>query len=244
MFGSSPLKPLARLAPLVCLLPGLLLGLPAPARAENTLQLWTNFMLEWQVSQRNFLAFDLEPKVLLVGEGQWRNFDFTPTYEFAPTRWLDLIGEMVVGYTNDTVNPDATEVTERLGARFYIWRKQLQIRDMFRFEQRNRFFSDDTSDAVFRWRNRVELRYAFNRQRTTEAGAVTGLLDWEIFVPIDQDVHERYASRHRLRAGVGYRPVVAWRIDLIYLVQRSRNTIDEPFDNIDHVIDIRVRRAL
>lgn len=243
MFGSSRVKHLARLAPLACLLPSLLLGLPAPARAESTLQLWTNFMVEWQVSQRNFLAFDLEPKVLLVGEGQWRNFDFTPTYEFAPTRWLDLIGEMVVGYTNDTINPDATEVTERLGARFYIWRKQLQVRDMFRFENRNRWFSDGSYDSVFRWRNRVELRYAFNRRRTTEAGAITGIFDWEYFIPIDKDLHERYASRHRVRAGVGYRPVVAWRIDLIYLVQRSRNTLDEHFESIDHVIDVRLRRA-
>lgn len=216
--------------------------LPARARAETTFQLWLNFMAEWQVTDRHFLSFDLEPKVQLVGSAQWRNVDFTPTYEFAPARWVDLIAEGVVGYTNDTVYVDALEVTERIGARFYPLRKKLQIRDTVRLENRNRFFSDGSHDSVFRARNRIELRYTFNRERTTEAGAIIGILDWEYFIPIDDDLRERYASRHRVRVGVGYRPIEAWRFDLIYLWQRSRNTADEQFYNADHVIDLRVRR--
>jgi hypothetical protein len=235
--------PVVRAALSTCLLAAACLGMPTRTRAETTLQLWTNFMAEWQITERHFVSFDLEPKVLLIGQGQWQNCDFTPTYEYAPKRWLDLIAESVVGYTNDTIHPDATEVTGRLGARFYAWRKQLQIRDTVRFENRNRFFSDDTHDSALRWRNRVELRYAFNRARTTEPGAVTGIFDWEYFIPIDRNLRERYASRHRLRAGVGFRPVREWRMDLIYLWQRSRNTIEEHFDNIDHVLNLRLRRA-
>lgn len=72
-------------------------------------------------------------------------------------------------------------------------------------ENRNFFFSNDTQESVFRSRNRVELRYIFNRDRATDARAVIGILDWEYFVPLDGDVRERYASRHRVRVGVGYR---------------------------------------
>lgn len=220
-----------------------LLVLPASVRAETTLQLWTNFMVEWQATPSWFVSFDLEPKRLLVGDGQWGNIDYTQSVEYAPTRWLDLIGEVVAGYTDDTENPDVTEVTERLGFRLYPWRKRFQLRDTFRFDQRNRFFDDGTTDHVLRTRNRVEVRYVLNRQKTSETGAWITIADFEYFFPIGPNAEERYASRYRIRAGMGYRVNPAWRVDLLYFWQESRNTYGAPFDSQDHIIDVRFRRA-
>jgi Protein of unknown function (DUF2490) len=225
------------------LLAVILISSASVARAETTVQLWMNMMVEWQTTPKWFLACDLEPKRLLYGEGQWLNLDLTTTTEYAPTRWLDLIAELVTGYTDDTENPDAWEVTPRLGLRAYLWRSRFQLRDTFRAEQRNRFFDDDTNDHLFRLRNRVEARYVLNRQRTTEAGAWIAIADYEYFIPIDGSVHERYASRHRVRAGIGYRWSVDWRVDLLYFYQRSRDTNEDAFDNTDNIIDIRIRRA-
>ena len=214
--------------------------LPATARAETTLQLWANATAEWQVSHPTLVIFDLEPKVLLVGQGEWWNVDFTPSAEYGAFRWLDLIGENLVGYTYDTQNPNGTEVTPRLGFRVYPIRERFQLRDTWRIEYRNRFYSDGTSDHAVRTRNRVELRWVANREKSTDPGAVILLADWEVFVPFGQEVRERYASRHRFRAGVGYRLDAAWRFDLLYIYQISRDTQGN-FDNRDNIIDLRVR---
>jgi hypothetical protein len=220
------------------------LGSSATARAETTLQLWTNFMVEWQATQTWLLTFDLEPKRLLVGTGQWGTVDLTQSAEYAPTRWVDLIGELVTGYTNDTENPDSGEVTERLGFRVYPWRKRLQLRDTFRIEQRNRFFDDGTKDHLLRTRNRFEVRYPLNRPRTADPGACIAIADFEYFIPIGPQAEERYASRYRIRAGLGYRWSAEWRVDLLYFYQESRNTFGVDFTNKDHIIDVRFRRAL
>jgi hypothetical protein len=214
---------------------------PAAARADTTLQLWSNFTLAWHVVDRHLLTFDLEPKVLLWGKGQWSTVNYTQGYEFAVARWVDLIGECLTGYTHDTVNRDALEVTPRLGARWYLWRQRLQIRDLMRVENRNRFFVEDESETVFRFRNRLEMLMPFNRERSSDAGAVIGQLDWEFFVPLGDGFRERYASRHRVRTGIGYRPVVSWRVDLLYVWQKSRSDEESDFTSSDHAIDLRVR---
>jgi hypothetical protein len=219
----------------------LALSASAPARADTTLQLWTNFTLAWRVVDRHLLTFDLEPKVLLVGNGHWRTLNYTQGYEYAAARWVDLIGECLVGYTNDSVNRDVLELTPRLGARFHLLRKRLQIRDLMRVENRNRFFADDQAETVFRWRNRIELQVALNRERSSDTGAVIGQIDWEYFVPLGEGLRERYASRHRLRSGLGYRPVLGWRLELLYIWQLSRAEKDAEFASRDHAIDLRVR---
>jgi hypothetical protein len=213
------------------------------ASADATLELWTNFMAEWQVTPRWLLTFDLEPKTLLVGAGQWENVDLTTSPEFAVTSWLDVLAELVTGYTVDSEKPNTTEVTERVGLRLYLIRSRFQLRDTFRFEQRNRFYSDATSDHLFRTRNRVEVRYVVNRDRATQAGAFILLADFEYFMVVDHEAQERYASRYRIRAGVGYRLNPAWRVDLLYIYQRSRNTYGAPFSTAENMVDLRFRRA-
>lgn len=198
-------------------------------------------MLEWQKTDRLLLVLDAEPKVLLSGGPAWRALGLTPTVEFAPSRHVDLVGELVLDYTNEAEDPDVFEVSARAGARFYLVRGRLQLRDLFRVEVRNLFYDDDTSDTSWRSRNRIELRYAFNRPRNADPGAFIAIADWEWFSPLDGDAAERFASRHRVRLGLGHRASARWRFDAIYIWQRSRNTFDEPFGSADHIVDFRAR---
>lgn len=210
-------------------------------QAEGTTQLWTNFMLEWQKNERLLLVLDAEPKALLSGGSSWSAFGLTPTVEFAPHRRVDLVGELVLDYTNESEDPDVFEVSARAGARVYLVRGRLQLRDLFRIEVRNLFYDDDAKDTSWRSRNRIELRYALNRPRNADPGAFIAIADWEWFSPLDGDPAERFASRHRLRFGLGHRANARWRFDAIYIWQRSRNTFDEPFGSADHILDVRAR---
>ena len=198
-------------------------------------------MVEWQKTDRLLLVLDAEPKTLLSGGPRWRALGLTPAAEYAPTRWVDLVGELVLDYTNQAEEANAFEASARAGARFYFVRGRLQLRDLFRVEVRNLFYDDDTTDTSWRTRNRVELRYALNRPRNADPGAIIAIADWEWFAPVDGDPGERFASRHRVRLGLGHRANARWRFDAIYIWQRSRNTFDEPFGSADHIVDLRAR---
>ena len=239
------------------------LALPSSAFAQTNLQLWGNFTLNWLKSDRLSYELDFEPKVLLVATGDdpaWHSLDVTPNVEYAWKRWLDVIGELATGTTRQSDDVNTFELTPRAGARFHLlsrdvprvgprlrerppWHR-IVIRDLVRIEGRNLFYfgAGSGSDSTVRFRNRLEFLVPLNKERLTDDGARYLLADWEWFIPLD-DPDERFASRQRVRAGLGWRRNVHWRIETLYIWSRSRNTIEEGFTTSDHIIDIRVKRV-
>lgn len=241
------------------LIAALLLCVPV-ASAQTTTQLWGNFTFDWVKSERLVYELDFEPKALLdpsEGEPDWRNLDVTPNVEYSLRPRLDLVGEATIGRTLQTDEVQSLEVTPRFGVRFHLFsrdqlirvreqapRRRIVLRDLVRVEWRNLFYSggDTESDSTVRFRNRLEYLMPLNKARITDDGAQYLLADWEWFIPVD-DPEERFASRQRIRAGLGYRHSFKWRYELLYIWTRSRNTIDEEFSTIENIIDIRVRRV-
>jgi len=242
------------------MLPAMLLMCASVASAQTTTQLWGNLTFNWAKSERLVYELDFEPKALLnppEGEPDWRNLDVTPNVEYALRPRFDLVGEMTLGRTLQTDAVHSTEVTARFGVRFHLFSRaqkfrileqaplrRIVVRDLVRVESRNFFYSggDTESDSTVRFRNRLELLVPLNRERITDDGARYVLADWEWFIPVD-DPEERFASRQRIRTGIGYRRSLNWRYELLYIWTRSRNTIDEEFSTNENIIDIRVRRV-
>jgi hypothetical protein len=237
----------------------LLIGAPV-ASAQTTTQLWGNLTFDWVKSDRLTYELDFEPKALLSppeGEADWRNLDVTPNVEYSLKPWLEIVAETTVGRTMQTDDLDSTEVTPRIGVRFHLFsraqqfrlveqvpRRRIVVRDLVRVESRNIFYSggDTESDSTMRFRNRLEAFWPLNTERLTDDGARYVLADWEWFVPLD-DPDERFASRQRIRAGIGWRRSFNWRYELLYIRTRSRNTLDEGFSTSENIIDIRVKRV-
>ena len=88
----------------------------------------------------------------------------------------------------------------------------------------------------------MESLWPINRSRITDNGVAYLNADWEWFIPFD-DPDERFANRQRVRAGLGYRRSFAWRFEAMYVWNRSRNTVDEPFTSTDHAIDLTLKRV-
>jgi hypothetical protein len=230
-----------------------------PVHAQVTTQLWGNVTINWVKSQRLAYELDVEPKGLLdpaEGEPDWRNLDVTPNVEYSPRSWVDIVADTTVGMTRQSDDVDTVEVTPRLGARFHLFsramrlhpreqapRRRLVVRDLIRVESRNLFYSGagSGSDSTGRFRNRLEFLVPLNRERITDDGARYWLADWEWFIPLD-DPDERFANRQRIRTGLGYRRSFNWRYEVLYIWTRSRNTLDDPFDTTENIIDIRVKR--
>ena len=233
-----------------------------PALAQTNGQLWGNITLDWVRSNQLTFELDVEPKVLVAApstEPGWWNVDVTPNVEYAVRPWLDVIGELGTGYTRQTDDVNSAEVTPRMGIRLHLFsrdrprlvhvrelppRRRIVIRDRLLGESRNIFYSGGGSgtDSTVRFRNRLEFQAALNKAKLTEDDARYLIADWEWFVPLG-DPAERFASRQRIRSGLGYRRNLRWRFEALYIWSRSRDTTDEGFKTSDNIIDVRLKRV-
>jgi hypothetical protein len=233
-----------------------------PALAQTNGQLWGNITLDRPRSDKLTFELDVEPKVLVAAPSTqpgWWNVDVTPNVEYTLKPWLDLIGELGTGYTRQTDDVNSTEVTPRIGIRLHLFsrdrprvlhvrelppRRRVVIRDRLLGESRNIFYTGAGSgmDSTIRFRNRLELLVALNRAKLTEDDARYLIADWEWFIPLG-DPTERFASRQRIRTGLGYRRSVKWRFEALYIWSRSRDTTNEGFKTSDNIIDLRAKRV-
>jgi len=118
------------------------------------------------------------------------------------------------------------------------------LRSYLRLEQRN-FKNLDTHEweTTYRPRVRLESLIPINRKSYYENKLWYGIVDAEFLFTTD-DVQERFANRIRVRTGIGYRLNATSRFELIYMLQRSRNGINEDFSSTDNIIRIRYRHFL
>lgn len=231
----------------------------SPAAAQTDQQMWSELTLEWMKSHTLNFSLEVEPKVLVAkqpDEPGWATLDVTPKTEYAPATWLDIVGELHLGRTRQTDDQDSTEVTPRLGFRFHLLsrivddlrkerppRHRLVLRNFVRVEWRNLYYSDDTpQSSTVRYRDRIESSFAVNRPRVTDDGVFYGLADVEFFWT-HHDPPERFANKQRVRAGVGYRWNYAWRMETLYVWDRSRDSAQSGFTTNYGAVDIRVRRV-
>jgi hypothetical protein len=231
-----------------------LVALPASADDLET-QAWANFTMGWNRSEKVYLELDLEPKVLVSGEPRWRNLDVTPAFEYYPSSWIDLTGEATIGSTLQSDDLRTNELTVRAGVRTYLLKHvrdtlrhentplgRVSVASLFRVEARNFWYSDDTeSQHSFRFRARLESKAPINHADLTADRTFYVLADVEAFVPIGPGVEERFASKYRLRVGLGYRINARQRVDLLYLRDSVRHTHEETRHATAQAFDVRYR---
>ena len=234
----------------------------APARtagAQPDTQLWGELTFNWIKSHRFTYGLDIEPKVLVsapAGDPGWATLDLTPSVEFTHGRWIDMVGEMLVGRTKQTDDLDSTEVTPRVGMRLHLLsnlrdeltkekrpKHRMVLRNLVRLEWRNLYYSTDKpQSSTLRFRDRLEMSWSLTRSRLTDDGATYLIGDAEWFWPLDEP-GERFANKQRLRTGLGYRHNFAWRVEVLYILNRTRNTLDDSFTTTDNVVDFKVKRV-
>jgi hypothetical protein len=122
-------------------------------------------------------------------------------------------------------------------------RRRLVLRNFMRVEWRNLYYSDDTpSSSTVRYRDRVETLFPLNRPRVTDDGALYASADVEWFWA-HHDPPERYAYKQRVRGGAGYRWNRAWRLETLYVWDRSRNSAHSAFTTNYSALDFRLWRV-
>ena len=237
-----------------------LLTIPASVHGETSTQLWMSFVLGHPKSERFYREVELQPKIQISGGKRWRNLDATWLVEYYPNAWFDLTGELVTGYTDQTDGLSSFELTPRVGIRFHLakqivqeWNyygkrllarlpiKRFSLATWLRLEYRNFFYSDDMANShEVRFRTRLEFKLAINK-RSLSADKVFYLhTDGEVFVPLTDDVPERFVNKFRFRGGLGYRIAFGWSIELLYMHDLNRESTLEDFNADANMVDLRL----
>ena len=222
---------------------------------EASAQLWGNVVLDFPKGDRFLLELDVQPKVQYAGDESWRNLDVTSVVEYYPNRWLDLVGEASFGRTQQSNDVSSVEVTPKLGARFHFLSNlrtmlernllgRVAVSDLVHFEYRNFWYSDGASSHETRLRNRIALKVALNHAELSRDNTLYWMADFEFFVPLAGDVPERFATKRRTRAGLGFRRSDRWRLEVLYIRDASRDTLDEDFDSAANIVNIKLKIIL
>lgn len=239
------------------LLPLLLCQLAGDLWAQTSGQIWANFTLDQPKGDRLVFEVDLEPKAQFSGSDTWRSVDVTPAVEVYPNRWMDLVGETAIARTRQSNDVSSFEATPRLGVRFHLLSNlrtmrpgprhlgRVSVANLSRVEWRNFWYSDDTpSSHETRFRNRIELKVGLNHEELSLDKTLYFIADFEFFVPLSDDVPERFAAKRRTRLGLGYRRDRKWRFDVLFIRDATRQTSEGSFATAANIVDFRIKILL
>jgi hypothetical protein len=258
-----PLYPQFVVAPIAALLLGVSPGVltAQEVTSDTSGQIWGNFITAFPRSEKLYLEADAELATQVSGGGDdWGSVYGTGLVEYYPNDFLDLTGELVAGYTDQNANDDSWETTVRFGLRLHFLRQfvrstfmkrirkermsgnRFSIANLARFEYRNFWYDGDLPDTSdWRFRNRIETKFALNRSDLGEDGVWYLIGDIEWFVPLDEpEAPERFATKQRLRLGVGYRHNYHWRFSGLAMADNARDTLDGDIEADARMINLRV----
>lgn len=241
------------------LLATLSISVSGRAQEATSQQLWTNYILALPKNEKLYFEMDIETARQVSGGEPWHYYYGTGMVEYYPAKLVDLTAEIVSGYTNQSELEDSFELSARFGIRirfintlidYYnkserLPAKRISIANFTRLEQRNLWYESDRSSLHdWRFRNRLEFRVALNKPHFSHDGLWYMVADWELFYPLgEEQVEERFATKHRVRAGGGYRYSYRWRFELLLQRDDARDTLDEDLEVEAYMIDLRVKMS-
>ena len=214
------------------------------AQSSNE-QLWFEYMLNYSFANSYNLENAFKYSTLL-NTPRWYAFEFTPTLDYSLTNNIDISLSTSLEYTAQTESVNTFEVRPVVGTRIHFTpNRRILTRALIRLEQRN-IQNLDTKDWDNAWRPRLraEMLIPINKKSFFDDKLFYGVLDAEWFLSVDDDVDERFANRFRLRMGIGYRLSYSSRFEFIYMIQESKNAIEDSFYTSDNIFRFRYKHYL
>ena len=215
---------------------------PSNAGAQVPKQFWASGTADWLATEP--LTYELE----VENKTNPETLEVTPAIEYTVVAWADLVAQLDF---KSQVDAGTTPVL-RLGVRFHILsrllmgnassgdaahekppRQRIAVNTLIRFEKEN---------STWRLRDRFQLSYPINRQRTTDDGAIFWIGDCELFMPLERAPGEARVSNVRLRTGLAYRQSFAWQYQALYVWNGMRNAGAGPLVPQSWAINLRVLR--
>jgi hypothetical protein len=207
-------------------------------------QVWAEYMVNYPFAN-NWNLENAFTYSTLMGTPKWRAYDYSAALEWSVNNHFAISAPGIVSYTKQTASKATLELRPVVGTRIYFTpNNRIQTRLLLRLEQRN--FQDlETREwsQVFRPRARAEAIIPINKKSYYEDKLWYAMTDLE-WLFVNTDVEERFANRFRWRVGAGYRVHYGLRFEFLYMLQESRNTIEDDFVSSDNIFRFRVKHYL
>lgn len=220
--------------------------LPVAGFTQSNTQLWFEYMLNHPYGRRWNVELAATYSTLLETPS-WQSFDVQVTPEFLLSSHVDLQCALLYNRTLQNQPLSSTEVRAMLGSRIHLTpTRRVLTRLLFRFEKRFLYYPDlDNLDESTRGRVRFETLIPLNNKSMFGGDHIWYLVaDAEAFVPLDEQLDERFLNRYRFRLGPGYRLSYTWRIEFLYTLQESRNSLAGDFETTDNLFRFRLKHFL
>ena len=218
-------------------------------------QVWGNLTLGTLHNDKVYVELDMEPKVQITGETEWRNIDATPLVEYYPDKWIDLTAEVVLGYTKDSESIKTYEISPRLGLRLHIFGnlrqfipndnifyfERFNLSTLLRYEYRSLYYNDKSEEHQSRLRLRIETKTSLNHKSYSQDNTYYIFADAEEYFNFGKEVKEVFSNKSRIRVGPGYNYNVKHRFELLMIYDYARDTYE---DNARHdavAVDFRYK---
>ncbi|MEX1132534.1 MAG: DUF2490 domain-containing protein [Flavobacteriales bacterium] len=213
------------------------------AMAQSTGQLWLDGTVYKTFASYYRAQTEFGYRTLVSGGSYWESYRVAPRMEIAPTpHWTFMVGAPLV-FTQQQEGPNSYEARLQLGAKYdFTPFKRVRTRLYLRYEYRSvKTEIDDLVQNTNRARLRAEVLVPLNTDNHSADTMWYALGDVEAFIGRDQDVDERFANRARVRIGAGRKFSYNWRVEAIYTLQESRNSIEDTDPSVDNIIRLRLK---
>ncbi len=221
----------------------LISSLHISSQTTSDAQLWLDAELNYTYKQKYLFQNELSSQTLLSGGSRWYSLNSTPAFEYSLNSHFDLVSSVPLSYTVQDHRLSTFEVGTMLGTRIYFTpARRSQIRALIRIEERwSHDLELDNWDVASRIRIRGEFVYPINKKSYFEDKMWYMISDAELFLSTTSDIDERFANRTRFRIGAGYRLNYKIRFEGFYVLQFSRNTLNDKFNSVDNIIRLRFK---
>ena len=226
----------------------LALCFPLKLKSQNQdFQSWNSVFLKWNFYPSLLFQFEVD-YYTLISEGDWRQYAVTPMIEYYPSNTFDLFLGLYHANTKQNDIETTNEIRPLIGARWNIIKpeKRVFLRGQLKYEYRFFKTSTDTSSVnAGRLRVRADLYVPITKKSYNEDKNLYGMISTEDFINFENDIREKYQSTFRQYLGLGYRFSFPWNLELQYVFQASRDSIDDEIpDSQNHIIYIKVKYTI
>jgi hypothetical protein len=218
---------------------------PTVSAQTKDAQLWTAVALDWDFRQSWLAELELKYNHLLSGGPVWNQYAIKSSVEYYPNSSFDLFGGVYLISTRQSEAETTNEIRPLVGLRWNIIKpnKRVFMRAQARYE--HRFFtsvSDSSQVNDSRIRARLDFFIPITQKSYSDDKNLYAMLFSEVFINFSNDINETYQNSFRQHIGLGYRFSFAWRVELEYVLQASKNSINgEDSNNYDNVIRITLK---
>ena len=215
---------------------------------SRDVQIWNAAIIDWNFSPSWLAELELDYNQLLSGGEPWREYATQPSIEFYPNNAFDLFAGVYLTSTKQNSVEETNEIRPLIGFRWNILKpeKRVFLRTQVKYEYRNfKSVTQEVKNDAGRLRIRLDLFIPITKKSYNMDNDLYGKLWSEIFINFKDNIQEKYSSSFRQYIGLGYRFSYSWRLELDYVFQASRDSIDDNNpDTLSNVILITLKHYI